>query len=264
MKAAVFTRFAVERDPAKKFFSTSKGTQWIDDALLLSAETSILSVSNLNPPPVFWYILIDSTLTKDLQKKIQEWFGSKSAVPVGLLEVDGWMSCDDCISNHTVCQEMSLQIRLDYDDILKSSYIKQALTAIELNQTTLFCPIRGFQWNFKPTILGGITKDKAPFSALYRKDKSTDLTIFSYDHDLWPEMLITRFDKDELWIQTISGRNITNEFGRHWLVRSFYYVKEISMNDWLGKNMLLTNQFRYIGLRNLAEHIRNIFRSLFE
>ena len=71
MKAAVFTRFAVEREPAKRFFSTSKGTQWIDDALLLATKTSILSVSNLNSPPLFWYILVDSTLTEKVKKKFK-------------------------------------------------------------------------------------------------------------------------------------------------------------------------------------------------
>jgi hypothetical protein len=264
MNAAVFTRFAVERDPAKKFFSTSKGTQWIDDALLLASKTSILSVSNLNPPPLFWYILVDSTLTEKLKKKIQEWFDSKSAVAVKLLEVDGWNYSNESLLNHSECQAMSLQIRLDYDDILKSSYIKQAVRTIGQNETTLFCPVRGFQWNFQPTILGAIIKDKAAFSALYRKDKTTNLTVFSYDHDLWPEMLITRFDIDELWIQTISGKNIMNKFGRHWLVKKFLFVKELKMNDWLGQDVLLTNQFRFICLRNIPQHIQNRFRSLFE
>jgi hypothetical protein len=77
-------------------------------------------------------------------------------------------------------------------------------------------------------------------------------------------MLITRFDMDELWIQTISGKNIMNEFGRYWLVKKFLFVKELKMNDWLGQDVLLTNQFRFICLRNIPQHIQNRFRSLFE
>lgn len=268
----VFTRFAVERSPSKPFFSNEKGRAWIDSSLKIATETSIPSVGQLNPKPEYWFILIDSSLSAPIKHKIGATFLKYSSVRVHIIEVDGWQNCSKAIRESTEAQKVSLQIRLDYDDMLSRDYIAIALSTLESKKTQLFCPIKGILLQKHPSLIARIVKDKPPFSALFRHEPILEhLNIFSFDHDQWPENTIVRYSSRPLWVQSITGQNISNRFNKGWLVSDFVLLPRISLNEWSGTEVMYQSSKPYFTrmaynliyssdvLMRLALHLKRCF-----
>lgn len=260
MITGIVTRLAVERCSERLFFETIEGENWLTDALKLSKITSIPSVENLHVKPSFWFILIDKTIRSEFEKAILETFSGGTTVPIQLILTDGWLDSSDSLLANPDAQKCDLQIRLDYDDLLHESFVDEMQRfARRLDENRcLISPSYGVSRELFPCRLAKIRKRLPPFLAIYRTERFRGLSIFTFNHDEWPEELICEFITDPLWMQVVTGKNISNRFGRGWMVTSLRHLKCINLKSWTGDSMELTNSQRFIRLRNILELILDL------
>ena len=89
-------------------------------------------------------------------------------------------------------------------------------------------PSNGMQ-KLEPQRFAQIRKEMPPFLALHRKGRSVDLSVFSFDHDKWPSCMVYELRTTPIWMQTITGNNIINRFGRGWKVESVRHLKRLDL-----------------------------------
>lgn len=273
MTIGIATRLAVERDSQRSFFGTSAGEKWLDDALKVAGVTSIPSVNNLEVKPSFWFILVDSTLALPTREKIFRTFVQSTSVPIRLVLTDGWNHSSQALNSDKQAAKCELQVRLDYDDMLHRSFLKAMIEESSLlkGDECVISPSNGICKELSPQRFARIRKKMPPFLALHRKGISREMSIFSFDHDQWPHRFVHELQSMPLWIQTITGKNITNRFGRGWQVEQVRHLKRLNLKPWTGESLDLFTSTRFPGLRNCAEllrecvtHLRWAFRSSFK
>ena len=254
------TRLAVERDTETSFFGSEEGSKWLTDALELSKATSIPSVENLNTKPSFWFILIDTTIRSEYQEAILKTFSAGTAVPIRLILTDGWLDSSDSLLANPDARKCDLQIRLDYDDLLHESFVDEMQrTARTLDEhRCIISPSYGVSRELFPFRLAIIRKRLPPFLALYRTERFSGLSIFTFNHDEWPGELVFEFSTDPLWMQVVTGKNISNRFGRGWMVVSLRHLGGINLKSWTGDSTELNNSQSCIRLRNMLEMILDL------
>jgi hypothetical protein len=260
MRTAIFTRLAVERDPENLFFATQDGHQWLADALDIASKTSIVSIENLVIKPSFWFLLIDKRISIELQQAVLERFVSGTCVPIKLILTDGWSDCGRALEMHPEANACKLQVRLDYDDLLHRSYLSKI---IELSRESndegfVISPSTGIIQELHTQRIVQVNKRFPAFLALYRWNRTEHLSIFSYDHDSWPIDLVREITSSPLWMQTITGKNIANQFGRGWLVSSLKHLKRLELEDWTGESRLIENSTDWLFVRNIVEALRDL------
>lgn len=258
MVIGIATRLAVERDGRHSFFDTTEGRQWLEDALKLAVATSISSVNNLEVKPSFWFILVDSTLTLRAREKILGTFVKKTSVPIRLVLTDGWNHSSQALNSDKQAAKCELQVRLDYDDMLHKSFLTTVIkkTSVLKGDECVISPSNGICRELFPQRFAHIRKKMPPFLALHRKGSSRELSIFSFDHDQWPHRYVYELEAEPLWIQTITGNNITNRFGRGWQVDKIRHLKRLQLKQWTGQSLDLFTSTRFVRLRNCAEYLR--------
>lgn len=272
MKIGIATRFAVERSRERNFFGTKEGEDWIVSALRLAKTTSIPSVNNLHIRPDYWFVLVDENVSPEIQHSIFDTFENGSFVEVELVLTNGWDDSHSALANNERAMQCELQIRLDYDDMLHESYITEILEVIPTVRTDqcLISPSVGISRELKPQRFARITKELPPFLALFRTQKFRHLSIFSFDHDKWPKSLTLEIQTRPLWMQTISGNNIVNRFGRGWKVHTMRHLYRVNLSSWTGQAIELKTAMRWVELRNLSVYfvelgaaVRGFLRSTF-
>lgn len=272
MTIGIATRLAVERDSQRSFFDTADGEKWLDDALRLASVTSIPSVNNLEVKPSFWFILVDSTLALHTREKILKTFVQSTSVPIYLVLTDGWSHSSQALNSVEQATKCELQVRLDYDDMIHRSFLKAMIeeSSSLKGDECVISPSYGICRELFPQRFARIRKNMPPFLALHRKGISSEMSIFSFDHDQWPHRFVHELRSKPLWIQTITGKNITNEFGRGWQVEQVRHLKRLNLRQWTGESLVLFTSTRFPGLRNCAEflrecvlHLRWAFRNSF-
>ncbi|MDB0025393.1 hypothetical protein N9D95_02515 [Flavobacteriales bacterium] len=258
MRIGIATRLAVERDSQRLFFGTVEGEQWLDDALRMASLTCIPSVENLQVKPTFWFVLVDFTLRPALKKQIEQTFSRGTSVPVQLVLTNGWEDSSNALRSNPDANQCELQIRLDCDDMLHKSFLKtMAEVSLSLHEACcLISPSNGICRELEPSQFAQIHKELPPFLALYRRGKFSELSIFSFDHDKWPDKLVHELITSPLWIQTVTGNNITNRFGRGWKVQSLRHLRNLNLEPWTGVSEELLTSTSWVGLRNCIEHVR--------
>ena len=253
----IFTRLAVERNPATSFFKTNNGKAWLQEALNFAKGTSIASVRNLSTKPRYWFILVDSTLSKAQKKSALATFSTDTTIITKLIEVDGWADTSSAIEEDEDAVKCNLQVRLDYDDLLHRDYFDEVFKAVGTQkEPCLLSPVCGISYNIRPTRLALIHKKLPPFMCLYRLAESGQLTIFSFEHDKWPEAMMVELEKKPLWVQTITGRNIANKFGRGWMVSKVKHIRRLDLKEWNGESAVLFSTERHRLIKNILETIR--------
>lgn len=260
MITGIVTRLAVERDTEMSFFRSEEGNKWLAEALELSKATSIPSVENLNAKPSFWFILIDKTVRSEFQEVILETFSGGTTVPIQLILTDGWLDSSDSLLANPDAQKCDLQIRLDYDDLLHESFVEemQRVAGILDENRCIISPSYGVSRKLFPCRLAKIRKRLPPFLALYRTERFRGLSIFTFNHDEWPDELVSEYITDPLWMQVVTGKNISNRFGRGWMVTSLRHLKSINLKSWTGDSKELTNSQTCTRLRNILELISDL------
>ena|GEM_PF-5723557 len=263
MVTGIATRLAVERDLQHSFFDTLEGRQWLEDALKLATSTSIPSVNNLEVKPSFWFILVDSTLALSTQENILKTFSQATSIPIRLVLTDGWDKSSEALRSDTEAAKCELQVRLDYDDMLHKSFLKTMMTASSLlkGEECVISPTNGICRELEPQRFAQIRKEMPPFLALHRKGRSVDLSVFSFDHDKWPSCMVYELRTTPMWMQTITGNNIINRFGRGWKVESVRHLKRLDLMPWTGESLHLLTSTGFVGLRNCIEFLRELFLS---
>ena len=258
MTIGIATRLAVERESQRSFFGTSEGEKWLDDALKVAGVTSIPSVNNLEVKPSCWFILVDSTLALHTREKIFKTFVQSASVPICLVLTDGWSHSSQALNSVEQATKCELQVRLDYDDMLHRSFLKVMIeeSSSLKGDKCLISPSNGICRELYPQRFARIRKKMSPFLALHRKGISRELSIFSFDHDQWPHRFVHELQAMPLWIQTITGKNITNRFGRGWQVEQVRHLKRLNLKPWTGESLDLVTSTRFPGLRNCAELLR--------
>lgn len=261
--SGIFTRLAIERNPAVDFFKTNNGKAWLNNALVFAKSTSIASVKNLRSKPKYWFILVDSTLCPEQKKRALNAFSTNTSIETRLIEVDGWSESSSAIENDKYATMCDVQVRLDYDDLLHRDYFDEIYRVIvTCKAPCLVSPVRGISHNIYPTQIAIIHKKLPPFSSLYRPTQTTQLTIFSYDHDKWPHEMVVELAVKPLWIQTISGKNISNTFGHGWLVSKVRHVRSLNLKEWKGETAALSTTDQHLALKNFLEISREKIGSL--
>lgn len=257
MITGIVTRLAVERDTEMSFFGTEEGKKWLADALELSKATSIPSVENLNTKPSYWFILIDAKLDTEIQLAILETFSVGTTIPIRLVLADGWGDSSDALMANSDAEMCDLQIRLDYDDMLHKFFIDQMQSVASLLEETrcLISPLNGISFDLRRHRIAQIRKKSPPFLALHRTERFRKLSILSFEHDKWPEDLVHELHTYPLWMQIITGKNISNRFGRGWLVESCRHLKSINLKFWTGDSTEVFNSASCIVLRNTYEYV---------
>ena len=264
MVIGIATRLAVERDSQRSFFGTSEGKKWLVDALKMATLTSIPSVQNLEVKPAYWFVLVDSTLGFTLRQEIQETFGSGTSVPIRLVFTNGWEDSSSALKSTPEAEKCTIQVRLDYDDMLHKSFIRKMVeSSFSIDDDCcLISPSNGICRELDPQRFAQIKKELPPFLALYRRGEFRELSIFSFDHDKWPDELVHELLTSPLWIQTITGNNIANRFGRGWKVKSLRYLKKLNLEPWTGESLLLFTSTSFVRFRNCAEFVRELSLNL--
>lgn len=264
MTIGIATRLAVERESHRSFFSTSEGEKWLDDALKLAGVTSIPSVNNLEVKPSFWFILVDSTLDSSFKQKIHETFSRRTSVPVRMVSTDGWKDSSHALRSNTEAERCTIQVRLDYDDMLHKSFLKKVIDASQSldEDCRLISPSIGICRELDPPRFARIRKELPPFLALYRGSKSCDMSIFSFDHDKWPNEIVHELLTIPLWVQTITGNNISNQFGRDWMVHSMRHLRTLNLEPWTGESKQVATSVRLVRLRNGMEMLFDVVQIL--
>lgn len=258
MVIGIATRLAVERDVKQSFFDTTEGRYWLDDALKMAVATSISSVNNLEVKPSFWFILVDSTLSLSTREKIFKTFIQSTAVPIRLVLTDGWNHSSQALNSDKQAAKCELQVRLDHDDMLHKSFLTTMIkesSALKGDECVI-SPSNGICRELSPQRFARIRKKMPPFLAIHRKGNSREMSIFSFDHDQWPHRFVHELQTEPLWIQTITGNNITNRFGRGWQVDKIRHLKRLELKQWTGESLDLFTSTSFIGLRNCAEYLR--------
>ena len=259
MRIGIATRFAVERDSQRSFFATAEGEKWLDDALNMASLTSIPSVENLLVKPSHWFVLVDASLRPALKQHIVETFSRGTSVPVQLVLTHGWDDSANALRLNPDADQCELQVRLDYDDMLHKSFLK-TMTEVSFSLhegCCLISPSNGICRELEPSRFAQIHKKLPPFLALYRRGEFSELSIFSFDHDKWPNELVHELITSPLWIQTITGNNITNRFGRGWKVHSLRHLRNLNLEPWTGASAELLTTTSWVGLRNCIEYVRD-------
>ena len=263
--SGIFTRLAIERNPAVDFFQTKNGKAWLDNALDFAKRTSIASVRNLRNKPKYWFILVDSTLCPEQKKLALDTFSTNTSIETRLIEVDGWSESSSAIENDNDAIKCNVQVRLDYDDLLHRDYFDMIYRAIAASKAPcLISPVKGISHNTDPTQIAIIHKKLPPFSSLFRSTQTTQLTIFSFDHDKWPHEMVVELAVKPLWIQTISGKNISNTFGRGWLVSKVRHVRSLDLKTWTGEAAVLSSTEQHLALKNFWEISREKIGLLYD
>ena len=258
MISGIFTRLAIERLPEVSFFNTTSGEVWLNDALDRAKRTSIASVQNLKDAPRYWFILVDSSLKPELKQRSLATFQTITQTETRLIEVDGWDETSSALEKDQHAKSCHFQVRLDYDDLLHRNYFDEVFQAIKSKKPPfVISPTLGISHNYLPTRIALIHKRLAPFLCLFRLDRSSDLTVFSFDHDQWPDNMIVELDEKPLWIQSITGNNITNTFGHGWMVSKVRFVRHLDLMEWTGEETTLVSETRLVAV-NLRERIREI------
>lgn len=256
----IVTRLAVERDSQRSYFITPEGEKWLCNALKFASLASIPSIQNLESKPNFWFILVDSTVSDELKQKIYDTFNQGTSVPIRLVLTNGWDDCSRALKSNPEANKCMIQVRLDYDDMLHKSFLSKMLFVSQSfgKRCCLISPSNGICRELEPRRFAQIRKVLPPFLALYRGNESSELAIFSYDHDKWPSELVYELRTIPLWVQTITGYNISNKFGRDWMVQSMKHLKTLNLEPWTGETMHLTTSMNCVRLRNIVEMIFDV------
>lgn len=264
MVTGIATRLAVERDRQHSFFDTDEGRQWLEHALKLATSTSIPSVNNLEVKPSFWFILVDSTLALSAQQKILKTFNQATSIPIRLVLTDGWDQSSEALKSDMHAAKCELQVRLDYDDMLHKSFLKVMMTASSLLQgeECLISPSNGICRELEPQRFAQIRKKLPPFLTLHRKGRSADMSIYSFDHDKWPSRFVHELQTTPMWMQSITGNNITNRFGRGWQVERVRHLKRLDLKPWTGESLHLFTSTGFVGLKNGVELLQELALSI--
>jgi len=225
--------------------------------MAFAKNTSVASVRNLNNKPRYWFVLVDSTLSKAQKESALATFSTETTIITKLIEVDGWTQTSSVIEQDKDAITCNIQVRLDYDDLLHRDYFDEVFRVIRTKKhPCLISPVCGISYNFRPTRLALIHKKLPPFICLYRMAESAQLTIFSFEHDKWPEAMMVELAESPLWIQTITGRNIANKFGRGWMVRKVRHIRHLDLKEWNGESAVLSSTERYLLIKNICETMR--------
>lgn len=266
MKIGIVTRLVVERNKKHPFFATTEGEKWISNALELAVLTCIPSVENLGIKPTYWFILVDSTLQSALVKKIYDTFSSGTSVPIRMVFTDGWSNSSQALKSNFLAEKCTIQVRLDYDDMLHKSFVEVVVkeSALLPGEKCVISPTNGICRELIPQRFAQISKKMPPFLALYRSRNSEEMSIFTYDHDKWPLHLVHELRTIPLWVQTITGKNIANRFGRGWNVESIRHLKRLNMEAWTGESRELTTSTSFVRLINCAEIVRDFAHNIYE
>ena len=83
-----------------------------------------------------------------------------------------------------------------------------------------------------------IKKDIPPFLVLVRSDRNDETNIYSFAHDSWPNYLVREIGGNPMWLQSITGRNLANEFGRGWMVSRVRHLSRLDLFDWNGERVI--------------------------
>ena len=264
MITGIATRLAVERDRQRPFFDSLEGRQWLEDALKLAALTSIPSVNNLEVKPSYWFILVDSTLALPMREKILRTFVQATSIPIRLVLTDGWNQSSEALMSDMKAAQCELQVRLDYDDMLHKSFLKTMISASSLlnGSECVISPSNGICRELEPQRFARIRKEMPPFLTLHRKGSSVDMSVFSFDHDKWPSCYVYELRTTPLWMQTITGNNITNRFGRGWKVEKVRHLRRLDLKPWTGESLILFTSTGFVRLRNCTEFFQELALSL--
>ena len=147
--------------------------------------------------------------------------------------------------------------------MLHKSFLKTMMTASSLlkGEECVISPSNGICRELEPQRFAQIRKEMPPFLALHRKGRSVDLSVFSFDHDQWPSCVVYELRTTPMWMQTITGNNIINRFGRGWKVESVRHLKRLDLMPWTGESLHLLTSTGFVGLRNCFEFLRELFLS---
>ena len=259
-KTGIFTRLAVERSEERLFFHTVEGHQWLTEALRIALITSIASVSNLSIKPDVWFILIDETLPDSFENQIKKAFSTVKNVTIKIVRIKEWaVKSQTVLNQHDQFQDCEIQVRLDYDDMLRRDFLETLISETkDISLPTILSPQFGIVLDSRTPKMAIIKKTLPPFLVLVRTDRNDQTNIFSYPHDSWPSHMVREIDGNPLWLQSITGRNLENTFGRGWMVSQVRHLYKLNLEAWNGLQVThRSSRLRTMTL-NILEQIKEL------
>lgn len=249
MQIEVYTRLALVRS-VPSFFDTKKGKEWLENASKYLEELGrCLNLQTITPSS--WFILIDSSIDDHykslLTNAIREF---KFAM---IIEGKGWEFAQKFASSQRTAQQGTIQIRIDYDDLVSHKYIEIAKMKLENHPNSLVVFETGYVVAEKLDKARLVNRRLPPFLAV----GACAYDVFSFDHYEWNKSTLSILAVDyPCWIQRITGSNISNS-----LLRSKSCKRYRHANN-LGRLNYLLPQFK--SGNKASTILPNIYHSIIE
>ena len=226
MKTILITRFAIELDSSFTFFESKEGIDWFNQRLSLFKKTCLPSIINQELMPNLWLIFImkNDYISSELSNVI------KGIDFIKIVEIEQSKPFNEIVSDYLLKMNLSKSIttRLDCDDALFPEYFK-VLQSVSNDKSfdCLFEPTKGLSLKIENNTItraAYIKKLLPPFLS-FINISGQSRHVFSFNHDEWPaDFNKETLDNIPLWIQISHNKNISNQFGWGWMVKSVLEV----------------------------------------
>jgi len=245
MKTILITRFAIELDSSFMFFESKEGIDWFNQRLSLFKKTCLPSIINQELLPNLWLIFImkNDYISSELSNVI------KGIDFIKIVEIEQYKPFNEIVTEHLLEMNHSKSIttRLDCDDALCPEYFK-VLQAVSSDKSfdCLFEPTKGLSLRIENNTItraAYIKKLLPPFLS-FINISGQSLHVFSFNHDEWPDNFNKEtLDNIPLWIQISHKKNISNQFGWGWMVKSIWEINPRKIQNLFKKLEIVNRPF---------------------